>query len=109
MLYGKCPLSSEASFAGLPLELAEVESNASVCRLRLGDAESALFLAECSVCSAPHFAKGHARRGVALAALGYFDEAIEALSEAVWRAGTAEEAEEYERRRFLLEQLSHRT
>ena len=109
VLHGICPLVSEASFAGVCLEVAKLNSNASLCHLRLGDADLALFLAERSVHSAPHFAKGYARRGDALAAAGHYDEAMEALSEAMWHAGTAEEAEEYERRRSLLEQLSHHT
>lgn len=59
---------------------AQIHSNMSACRLKLGDAEGALREADASLATYPAWIKAHGRRGEALKALGRLEEAEQAMN-----------------------------
>jgi tetratricopeptide (TPR) repeat protein len=77
----------------LGMDLAKIESNISLCLMKCGNADLALQAAEAGTKVCPEFAKGWARKGAALTALGRYSDAAEAFAiaqeRAAAQAGTA--------------------
>jgi tetratricopeptide (TPR) repeat protein len=65
-----------------PLAIAKVHSNRSACYVALKDSDSAMREADKCVALAPEWAKGHARRAVALLMRGFMDQSAAAYAQA---------------------------